>query len=103
MAVEIINTKDLPVLTKPVDITNEDRLAISHRYTETWQGTMTVTMNAFVNGVLNSIVARIGNKRYHGTEVPGDLFGSNGDLYFLISDNRIISVYVKYDNDWKKL
>lgn len=100
---EIIQIQDLPVITKPADISNEDRLQLSHQYTKTWRGTMTVTMPSFVNGVLKSIVDRVGNKRLYGTDVPGDLLGTNGDLYFKFTDGRITHVYVKYDNDWRRL
>lgn len=100
---EIIKLEDLPVLTKPVDINPEDRLAISHKYNEELRGSTTATANAFVNGVLFSLAKTIGNQRYHGTDEPGDLLGSDGDLYFKLSDKTIIAIYVKYGGDWKKL
>lgn len=100
---EIIKLEDLPVLTKPVDIFPEDRLAISHYYNESLRGSTTATANAFVNGVLFGLVKAIGNRRYHGEDEPGDLLGSDGDLYFEFSGNTITSIYVKYNGNWEKL
>ena len=103
MAVETIEIKNLPVIPKPVDINNEDRLAISHRYTETWQGTTTINMNTFVNSVLSSIVKLYGNRRYFGEDVPSELLGGYSDLYFRLSDNTITEIYIKHHDAWYKI
>lgn len=103
MAVEIIELKNLPVLTKPVDINPEDRLAISHLFNEDLRGSTTVVFRSFSDGLLYSMLLANGGRRFWGDEEPSELLGVQGDLYFKLTDTVITAVYVKYNNSWLNL
>ena len=103
MAVEVVQVKDLPIITKEVDINLDDRVVVSHLFDVNTRASTSMTMKAFIDKMLHDIADGIVNKRLHGATDPSSELGTNGDLYFKLVDGTITATFVKYEGEWVKM
>ncbi|MBO7452016.1 MAG: hypothetical protein J6U54_16855 [Clostridiales bacterium] len=105
MAIQIIELKDLPIITTGIDINNEDRLVVSHLFDSNTRASTSMTMEAFSNGLILAALSAMGHSRLYGLNDPSANLGTNGDLYFkYVPQTKAVSdVYFKYEGEWLNL
>lgn len=105
MAIQVIELKDLPIVTTGIDINNEDRLVVSHLFNSNTRASTSMTMEAFSNGLILAALSAMGHERLYGLNDPSANLGTNGDLYFkYVPKTKAISdVYFKCEGQWLNL
>lgn len=105
MAIQIIELKDLPIVSRGVNLNNEDRLVVSHLFDSTTRASTSMTIEAFSNGLILAALSAIGHNRLYGLNDPSANLGTNGDLYFkYVPQTKAVSdVYFKYEGQWLNL
>lgn len=103
MATNVVQLKDLPVISKEVDINMDDRIVVSHLFNRNTRASTSMTMDALANKILFDMASGISGKRLHGETDPARSLGTNGDLYFKIVDKTITTAFLKQNNMWTKL
>ena len=103
--VQVIELKDLPIVTRGVDINNEDRLVVSHLFDSNVRASTSMTMEAFSNGLILAALSAVGHNRLHGLNDPTNNLGTDGDLYskYVTQTKAISDVYYKYQGEWLNL
>lgn len=103
MAVEVVQLKDLPVITKAVDVNMDDRVVVSHLFNSNTRASTSMTMTSLIDKIIFELINGVSNKRLHGHTIPASELGTNGDLYFKFTGETITETYVKYEGVWIKL
>lgn len=103
--VQVIELKDLPILTRGYNINDEDRLVVSHVFNENTRASTSMTMEAFSNGLILAALKSVNQNRLYGLDDPSANLGTNGDLYFkYVTQTKAISdVYFKCNGQWLNL
>lgn len=105
MAIQIIELKDLPIVSRGINLNNEDRLVVSHLFDSTTRASTSMTIEAFSNGLILAALSAMGHNRLYGLDDPSANLGTNGDLYFkYVPKTKAISdVYFKCEGQWLNL
>ena len=105
MAIQVIELKDLPIVSRGVNLNNEDRLVVSHLFNSSTRASTSMTIEAFSNGLIFAALSAIGHSRLYGLNDPSANLGTDGDLYFkYVPKTKAVSdVYFKYEGQWLNL
>lgn len=105
MAIQIVELKDLPLITKGIDINDNDRMVVSHVFSSNVRASTSMTVEAFSKGLILAALSSVGHNRLHGHDDPSNSIGTDGDLYFKLNakTKAVSDTYAKYDGAWLKL